>query len=78
MHLQLVATPCTCSCHARCGLNKRADVPFQVRWVGFQRCWVTAADDDTLRTWSPEGHKLQQWTYTGGSVQCLYVDNLNR
>lgn len=52
--------------------------PAQVRWVQFRHCWVTAADDDTIRLWSPEGHKLQQFTYTGGSVQCIYVDNTNK
>lgn len=41
----------------------------QVRWVQFRHCWVTAADDDTIRLWSPDGHKLHQFTYTGSSVQ---------
>ncbi|KAG2444756.1 hypothetical protein HXX76_001500 [Chlamydomonas incerta] len=56
------------------------DVPevTQVRWVAFRHCWVTAADDDTIRLWNPDGHKLQQFTYTGGSVQSIYVDNSNR
>lgn len=39
---------------------------------------MTAADDDTIRLWNPDGHKLQQFTYTGGSVQSIYVDNTNR
>ncbi|GAX81669.1 hypothetical protein CEUSTIGMA_g9097.t1 [Chlamydomonas eustigma] len=47
------------------------DVPevTQVRWVPYRKCWVTAADDDMIRLWSPEGHKLHQFTYNGGSVQ---------
>lgn len=50
----------------------------QVRWLAYRSCWVTAADDDMFRVWSPEGHKLQQWSYSGGSVQCLFVDNVNK
>ncbi|KAL0052582.1 hypothetical protein WJX82_004239 [Trebouxia sp. C0006] len=49
----------------------------QARWVEFKECWVTAGDDDTLRTWSPTGTQLHQFTYMGGSVQCLFVDNAN-
>ncbi len=39
---------------------------------------MTAADDDTIRLWHPDGRKLQQFTYTGGSVQCLFVDRANK
>ena len=47
------------------------DVPevTQVRWVSYRSCWATAADDDMIRLWSPEGVKLHQFTYNGGSVQ---------
>jgi hypothetical protein len=41
----------------------------QVRWVPYRQCWVTAADDDMIRLWSPMGDKLHQFVYTGGSVQ---------
>ena len=37
----------------------------QARWVGFKLCWVTAGDDDTLRTWSTDGSQLQQFSYMG-------------
>ncbi|KAL6755154.1 WD40-repeat-containing domain protein, partial [Haematococcus lacustris] len=49
----------------------------QVRWVASRGVWVTAADDDMIRLWSPAGVKLSQWSQNGGSVQCLYVDNVN-
>lgn len=56
------------------------DVPevTQVRWVSYRSCWATAADDDMIRLWSPEGVKLQQFTYNGGSVQSLFVDSINQ
>jgi len=56
------------------------DVPevTQVRWVSYRSCWVTAADDDMIRLWGPDGVKLHQFTYQGGSVQCLYVDEVNQ
>lgn len=40
----------------------------QARWVGFKHCWVTAADDDTLRSWDIHGAQLQQFTYMGNLV----------
>ncbi|KAJ9524068.1 hypothetical protein QJQ45_022573 [Haematococcus lacustris] len=49
----------------------------QVRWVASRGVWVTAADDDMIRLWSPAGVKLSQWSQNGGSVQCLYVDHVN-
>ncbi|KAL3157712.1 hypothetical protein ABBQ32_012143 [Trebouxia sp. C0010 RCD-2024] len=49
----------------------------QARWVGFKQCWVTAGDDDTLRTWATDGTPLHQFAYMGGSVQYLFVDNMN-
>ncbi|GFH06088.1 uncharacterized protein HaLaN_00660, partial [Haematococcus lacustris] len=52
------------------------DTP-EVRWVASRGVWVTAADDDMIRLWSPAGVKLSQWSQNGGSVQCLYVDNVN-
>mmetsp|Transcript_33374 Transcript_33374/g.84557 ORF Transcript_33374/g.84557 Transcript_33374/m.84557 type:complete len:866 (-) Transcript_33374:212-2809(-) len=56
------------------------DVPevTQVRWVGYRGVWATAADDDMLRLWGTDGTKLHQFAYTGGSVQALYVDNVNK
>jgi hypothetical protein len=56
------------------------DVPevTQVRWVNYRSCWATAADDDMIRLWSPEGVKLQQFTYNGGSVQSLFIDSINQ
>ncbi|KAF5833397.1 WD40-repeat-containing domain protein, partial [Dunaliella salina] len=56
------------------------DVPevTQVRWASFRNCWVTAADDDMIRLWSVEGIKLHQFSYSGGSVQCLYVDEKHK
>lgn len=50
----------------------------QIRWVAYRSCWVTAADDDMMRLWSPEGVKLHQFAYSGGSVQSLFVDNVNQ
>lgn len=41
----------------------------QVRWLSWRKCWVTAADDDMIRLWSPEGIKMHQFAYGGGSVQ---------
>ena len=37
----------------------------QARWVGFKQCWVTAGDDDTLRTWTTDGTPLHQFAYMG-------------
>ncbi|MEW5312499.1 MAG: hypothetical protein WDW38_004130 [Sanguina aurantia] len=60
--------------------NAARDVPevTQVRWVSYRSCWVTAADDDMIRLWNHDGIKLHQFSYEGGSVQCLFVDNLNK
>ena len=43
----------------------------QARWVGFKQCWVTAADDDTLRTWNTSGAQLQQFAYMGNPAASL-------
>ena len=50
----------------------------QVRWVAFRKCWLTAADDDMFRMFDPDGVKLWQIPYVGGSVQYLFVDNVNK
>lgn len=56
--------------------NVHQDVPevTQVRWVPFRGCWVTAADDEIIRLWSPEGAVLHAFSFEGSSVQCMYVD----
>lgn len=46
--------------------------------MSYRSCWVTAADDDMIRLWNHDGIKLHQFSYEGGSVQCLFVDNLNK
>jgi hypothetical protein len=43
----------------------------QVRWVGFRQCWVTAADDELIRLWSPAGKKMGEFAYKGGSCRCV-------
>ena len=43
----------------------------QARWVGFKQCWVTTADDDTLRTWDTNGAQLQQFAYMGNIAASL-------
>ena len=50
----------------------------QVRWVPWKRCWLTAADDDLLRLWSPAGELLHSFRYQGGSCQHLAVDAANQ
>lgn len=50
----------------------------QVRWARWRSCWVTAADDDMIRVWSQEGVKINAYTYSGGSCQALYADNVNQ
>ncbi|KAI8472624.1 MAG: WD40-repeat-containing domain protein [Monoraphidium minutum] len=52
------------------------DVPevTQIRWAGYCDCWVTAADDDSLRTWSATGQRLGATATKGGRVGCLFVD----
>lgn len=61
-------------------MNADRDVPevTQVRWVNYRQVWVTAADDDIIRIWNPQGVKMHYFTYTGGSIQCLYVDEVNQ
>ncbi len=49
----------------------------QVRWVPWKSCWLTAADDDLLRMWSPAGELLSSFRYHGGSCQHLAVDPAN-
>ncbi|KAK9811558.1 hypothetical protein WJX72_005843 [[Myrmecia] bisecta] len=49
----------------------------QVRWVEFKQCWLTASDDDTMRLWNSEGEQLMEIAYVGGSIQSIYVDNVN-
>ncbi|GMH37514.1 hypothetical protein BSKO_05387 [Bryopsis sp. KO-2023] len=60
--------------------NAQNDVPevTQVRWVSFRDCWITAADDDMMRIWSRGGDLLHSFVYNGGSVQCLFVDEINQ
>eukprot|EP00775_Hariotina_reticulata_P004041 gene4041-4288_t len=41
----------------------------QVRWVGHKQCWITAADDEQLRMWSPAGDKLGGFAFKGGSCR---------
>ena len=45
----------------------------QARWVGFKQCWVTAADDDTLRTWTTDGTQLQQFAYMGNTAAAFLI-----
>ena len=46
----------------------------QIRWAGFREAWVTAADDDTLRLWSPAGACLASLASKGGRAAALFVD----
>ncbi|KAK9865109.1 hypothetical protein WJX84_002030 [Apatococcus fuscideae] len=53
-----------------------ADVT-HVCWVEYKGWWVSAANDDTLRCWASLGDCLLEIPCSGGSVQCLVVDNAN-
>lgn len=48
----------------------------QARWVGFKQCWLTAGDDDTMRTWSIDGTQLQQFTFMGALTFIAYRTTL--
>ncbi|KAK9840413.1 hypothetical protein WJX74_009520 [Apatococcus lobatus] len=53
-----------------------ADVT-HVCWVDYKGWWISAANDDTLRCWASMGDCLLNIPCSGGSVQCLMVDNAN-
>lgn len=59
--------------------SAKSDVPevSQVKWAAFKGCWVTSADDDVIRLWSPQGEVLESFSYPGGSVSYMFVDNQN-
>jgi hypothetical protein len=52
------------------------DIPeaTQARWAAFRQCWVTAADDGSLRLWGPGGAALGATPTKGGRLCALFVD----
>jgi hypothetical protein len=46
-----------------------------VRWCKWLNCWVTAAEDETIRLWDTDGVQLREFVYRGGTMTAMYVDN---
>lgn len=49
-----------------------------MRWISFEANWITSADDDVIRIWNKEGEFLRFFNYEGGSVQSIYIDEINK
>jgi hypothetical protein len=54
------------------------DVPqvTQARWSEHSQLWITAADDQQLRLWGPDGRQHGAFASKGGSCRCACVHTL--
>ena len=46
-----------------------------MRWCKWLNCWITAAEDETIRLWDTDGVQLREFFYRGGTMTAMYVDN---
>jgi len=49
-----------------------------VKWCEWRLCWITAANDHSIRVWSTEGETTYVFGFRGESITAMHLDISNR